>query len=86
MLVQRLDRLRRQLHRYGLPDVLGPDHLRVHRPSCECASLIQSANSCIAQDSQAESLGPQSSYANFGAWFAAVGQAYCQTGVTPVCQ
>ena len=54
--------------------------------STVCASVIQSANSCIAASSEAEALCSQSSYANFGAWFAAVGQAYCQKGVTPVCQ
>jgi hypothetical protein len=50
-----------------------------------CGTQITSANSCITSDSQANTLCSSSNYANFGAWFAAVGQAYCQTGVTPVC-
>ncbi len=53
--------------------------------SGECASLIQAANTCISQDSPAEVLCSKADYSNFGDWFAAVGEAYCETGVTPVC-
>jgi hypothetical protein len=46
--------------------------------SGECSSFVTAGNACIAASASASALCAQSSYANFGAWLAGVGAAYCE--------